>query len=84
MMRIACVALAFTWLLAPLGTVRADVTFERLMHAADEPQNWLTYSGSYASQRHSGLREIKPGNVSQLELKWVFQAQSLESFEVQK
>ena len=81
MMRIACVALAFTWLLAPLGTVRADVTFERLMHAADEPQNWLTYSGSYASQRHSGLREIKPGNVSQLELKWVFQAQSLESFE---
>ncbi len=61
--------------------LHAEVTFERLLNAAAEPQNWLTYSGSYASQRYSGLREIKPSNVAQLELKWVFQAQSLESFE---
>jgi alcohol dehydrogenase (cytochrome c) len=67
-------------LLAPL-VARADVTSERLLHATSEPQNWLTYSGSYASQRHSALREIKPGNAANLELKWVFQAQSLENFE---
>ena len=59
----------------------AQVSFERLVNADDEPQNWLTYSGSYASQRHTLLREIRPGNVDDLELKWVFQAQSLEAFE---
>jgi alcohol dehydrogenase (cytochrome c) len=57
------------------------VTFERLLNAAAEPHNWLTYSGSYASQRHSLLREIRPANVADLELQWVHQAQSLESFE---
>jgi alcohol dehydrogenase (cytochrome c) len=58
-----------------------QVTFERLLNAQAEPQNWLTYSGSYLSQRHTPLRQIRPGNVRDLELKWVFQAQSLESFE---
>ena len=66
--------------LAPL-VARADVSYERLLRAESEPQNWLTYSGSYASQRYSALREIKPSNAANLELQWVFQAQSLESFE---
>jgi alcohol dehydrogenase (cytochrome c) len=59
----------------------AQVTFERLLRAAAEPHNWLTYSGTYASQRHTTLTQIRPSNVADLELKWVFQAQSLESFE---
>ena len=59
----------------------AQVTSERLLHANDEPQNWLTYSGSYASQRFSSLSQVDPGNVKNLELKWVFQAQSLQKFE---
>jgi len=58
-----------------------QVSFERLLRAADEPQNWLTYSGTYASQRHSLLRQITPANVKTLEQKWVFQAESLEKFE---
>jgi alcohol dehydrogenase (cytochrome c) len=62
-------------------TLHAQVTPERLLHASDEPQNWLTYSGSYASQRYSQLKQIDPGNVKNLELKWVFQAQSLQKFE---
>lgn len=61
--------------------LRAQVTQERLLHANDEPQNWLTYSGSYASQRHSLLKQVDPSNVKNLELKWVFQAQSLQKFE---
>jgi len=60
---------------------RAQVSNDRLLHASDEPQNWLTYSGSYASQRYSLLKQIDPGNVKNLELKWVFQAQSLQKFE---
>ena len=54
---------------------------DRLLHASDEPQNWLTYSGSYSSQRYSPLKQIDPANVKNLELKWVFQAQSLQKFE---
>ena len=67
-------------LLVP-GALRAQVTPDRLLHASDEPQNWLTYSGSYASQRHSLLKQVSPSNVKSLELKWVFQAQSLQKFE---
>jgi len=52
-----------------------------MIRAASEPQNWLTYSGSYMSQRHSALKQITPANVKNLELKWVFQAQSLQTFE---
>jgi alcohol dehydrogenase (cytochrome c) len=68
---------------AALGavTVQAQVTFERLLNAGAEPHNWLTYSGTYASQRHTALTQIRPSNVGELELKWVYQAQSLESFE---
>ena len=42
------------------GDLRPD-----LLRAADEPQNWLTYSGGYASQRHSLLKQIDPGNVEE-------------------
>ena len=59
----------------------AQVTFDRLLHADEEPHNWLTYSGTYASGRHSGLDQISAANVDQLELRWVFQAQSLQVFE---
>ena len=53
--------------------VDAQVTFERLLKAAQEPQNWLTYSGSYMSQRYSALKQIDPSNVKNLEQKWVLQ-----------
>ena len=62
-------------------SLRAQVSSERLLHASDEPQNWLTYSGSYASQRYSSLHQIDPTNVKNMELQWVFQAQSLQKFE---
>jgi alcohol dehydrogenase (cytochrome c) len=72
-------------LLAPIvllgQPVAAQVTFERLLHTDREPHNWLSYSGGYASNRHSLLRQLKPSNVDELELKWVYQAQSLQSFE---
>lgn len=59
----------------------AQVTPERLLNARGEPGNWLTYHGSYASTHHSALQQITPANVANLELKWVFQAHSLEKFE---
>ena len=49
----------------------AQVTYDRLLRASEEPHNWLTYSGGYASQRYSLLRQIDPSNVRNLELKWM-------------
>ncbi len=51
----------------------AQVTYERLLQAEQEPENWLTYSGSYSSQRYSKLKLIDRNNVGNLILKWVFQ-----------
>ena len=66
-------------LIAPV--LWGQVTFDRILNANKEPQNWLTYSGTTLSQRHSPLTQITPANVKNLELQWVFQAHSLEKFE---
>ena len=59
-----------------------DVPFQRIQQADKEPQNWLTYSGSNMSQRHSELKQITPDNAKDLTLKWVFQSRSLDKHEV--
>jgi alcohol dehydrogenase (cytochrome c) len=59
-----------------------SVPFERILKANQEPQNWLTYSGSVTSQRHSALTGITPANAKDLTLAWVFQSRSLEKHEV--
>src|SRR5579872_2685244 len=70
-----------TVLLSIAGSLSAQVTFDRLLNASKEPQNWLTYSGNLMSQRYSPLTQVTPQNVKNLELQWVFQARSLEKFE---
>ena len=79
MVRTTLVALSLA--VACLSEVTAQVTFERLLEADQEPQNWLTYSGTNSAERHSRLEQVTPENVSELELEWVFQAQSLQVFE---
>src|SRR5438128_1796626 len=59
-----------------------NVPFERIQRADKEPQNWLTYSGGFSSQRHSDLKQITTANAKDLTLKWVFQSRSLEKHEV--
>ncbi|HLK46625.1 MAG TPA: PQQ-dependent dehydrogenase, methanol/ethanol family [Bryobacteraceae bacterium] len=59
-----------------------DVPFDRILHAEREPQNWLTYSGTLMSQRHSGLTQINADNAKDLALKWVFQSRTVEKMEV--
>ena len=51
-----------------------DVSYDRLLNAAAEPQNWLSYSGTYQSQRHSQLSQVTPANVENLEQRWAYQA----------
>src|SRR3984893_18181779 len=68
-------------LISLTGSLWAQVSFDRILGANKEPQNWLTYSGTAMSQRHSSLTQVTPENVKNLELQWVYQARSLEKFE---
>ncbi|MBZ5541397.1 MAG: PQQ-dependent dehydrogenase, methanol/ethanol family [Acidobacteriia bacterium] len=70
-------------LLAFPGTARlaAQVTPERIERAAGEPQNWLTYSGSYDGRRFSALQQITAANAATLAAQWVFQSPAPGKFE---
>ena len=63
-------AFALGALTAP-GSLDGQVSYERILDAADEPENWLTYNGGYSSQRYSELDQVTTGNVEDLELKWM-------------
>jgi alcohol dehydrogenase (cytochrome c) len=49
------------------------VTPNEVQLAAENPAEWLTYSGSYSGQRHSKLQQINRSNVWQLHVAWVRQ-----------
>jgi len=51
----------------------AQVTFDRLVNSAKEPQNWMTYSGDYSGKRFSGLDQINKTNAHTIVAKWVYQ-----------
>ena len=74
-------AVVCSMMLAVALSLHAQVTWDRLLNASAEPQNWLTHSGTVLGQRYSTLAEITPDNVKNLDLKWVFQARSFEKFE---
>jgi alcohol dehydrogenase (cytochrome c) len=59
----------------------AQVSYERIVGAAKEPANWLTYSGGYAGWRFSSLNQINSDNVARLSLAWAFQTADLGQFE---
>ncbi len=51
----------------------SPVTWERLVNAENEPENWMMYSGTLDSQRYSRLDQINTNNVTELEMKWSYQ-----------
>ena len=73
--------LRFLPLLCASALLAGDVSYQDLLQANRQPHNWLTYSGTYASHRHSLLDSVTTANAGKLGLEWVFQAQSLEKFE---
>ena len=66
----------------PAITLGADVTPARLLHADQEPQNWLTYYGNYRGWRYSTLPQINTSNVQKLTVKWTFVPGAEEDFQV--
>ncbi len=63
--------LAFIALLAL--PVLAQVPYQRILNADQEPGNWLTYSGNYQGHRYSPLAQINTTNVAKLKPTWVYQ-----------
>lgn len=61
------------WIGLWAALLAAQVPYERIVQAAQEPHNWLTYSGNYAGHRHSPLTQITPENVPRLKVKWMYQ-----------
>src|SRR5581483_5544710 len=57
------------------------VTYERLVHADQEPGNWLMYSNTYNSWRYSRLAQIDTGNVARLKVKWLYQMRTVNKVE---
>jgi len=55
-----------------------EVTGERLNNAAKEPQNWMTYFGTYDAQRYSALNQINRANVKNIAPAWAFQTGKIE------
>ena len=54
--------------LAAGGAKAADVTYERLLNADSEPQNWLMVHKNYSAQRFSTLDQINRSNVGNLKV----------------
>ena len=68
----------FIVLAAPL---QAQIPYERILQAENEPESWLTYNGNYLSQRYSRLSQIDKANVDQLELRWLLQNQTFGAWQ---
>jgi len=67
---IAVAAMGLTTMAKP--ALAADVTPQRLLDTAAEPQNWLTVHHDYNNSRHSLLKDINRDNVKDLKLKYIF------------
>jgi PQQ-dependent dehydrogenase (methanol/ethanol family) len=50
-----------------------NVSFERILNAHEEPQNWLTYWGDYQGTHYSRLKSVTAENVKALQAQWSFQ-----------
>ena len=61
---------------APVN-IHAQVTSDMLAGADERPADWMMYSGQYHSQRFSRLTQINQDTVSDLELAWVRQIDTL-------
>ncbi len=47
-------------------------TGDRIIHADENQENWLTYGRTYSEQRFSPLRQIDRSNVGKLKLSWYY------------
>jgi alcohol dehydrogenase (cytochrome c) len=53
------------------AALAAETTYQRLLNAHAEPQNWLMRMGSYDNWNYSALDRINKGNVANLKVKFM-------------
>src|SRR5437016_6112179 len=70
-------ALLAATMLTPAGA--ADMTHERALNAAKEPQNWLLHYGNYEGHRFSALKNVNTGNVKNLKVAFTVPLSGYES-----
>ena len=46
-----------------------------------DPKDWLTYGGTYNSQRYSPLKQVTTANASRLRARWVYHVDGVEEGE---
>ena len=63
---LAVFALSAATALTPANS--ADMTYERALNVAKEPQNWLLHHGNYQGHRFSALKEINTDTVKNLKV----------------
>src|SRR5258707_13628926 len=54
-----------------MPALAADVTYERLLNAPNEPDNWLMVHRDYNNSRHSPLTQINAANAKDLKPKFI-------------
>lgn len=81
MKRLLCLSSLLAASIAAQQTPSGPVTYDRIVHADREPQNWLTYMGDYGGVRHRTLDQINTRNVKDLRLEWIFQTGVPGAFE---
>jgi alcohol dehydrogenase (cytochrome c) len=65
---LTCAVVASTVALS--GQYSLTVSKDRLINAANEPQNWLLMNGDYGARRYSRLSQISRNNVQNLRMAW--------------
>src|SRR5437867_3111900 len=83
-LRVPEIRMKRTLLLAALVTCAAvsalaQVTDQNLLKP--DPQDWLMYSGTYDSHRHSLLKHITAANAASLQAKWVYHMNGQETIQ---
>jgi alcohol dehydrogenase (cytochrome c) len=61
-----------------LPPIDIQVSREQIRAAGNNPDQWLTYSGSLDGRRYTPLAQINSENVSQLQVRWVHQFDTTE------
>ena len=49
----------------------AEITWDRLLNADKDPNNWLMYHGSFKGWHYSALDQINKNNVKNLSVAWI-------------
>src|ERR1051325_774718 len=62
----------------PAASRAQELTGARIAQADKEPQNWLTYFGTYNAWRYSSLNQINRDNVKTIAPAWAFQTGKVE------